>query len=110
MRLAVPSLVRFVRQQIVYIAISVVLGAIFWAIGEPINPLTVLLYTLCIGNLLSFLQSIRWSSSFRERPFPYNWLIFLPTLLVLTVPVYLISTAIVWLVSPPSPQTLSHLL
>ena len=38
MRLAVPSLVRFARQQIVYIVVSVVLGAVFWAIGLPINP------------------------------------------------------------------------
>ena len=109
MRLAVPSLVRFVRQQIVYIAISVVLGAIFWAIGLPINPWTVLLYTLCIGNLLSFgIDQVEFL--FSGKPFPYNWLIFLPTLLVLTIPVYLISSVIVWLVSPPGPQTLSHLL
>jgi sigma-B regulation protein RsbU (phosphoserine phosphatase) len=47
---------------------------------------------------------------FSERPFPFNWLIFLPTLLVLTIPVYLISSVIVWLVSPPGPQTFSHLL
>jgi sigma-B regulation protein RsbU (phosphoserine phosphatase) len=109
MRLAVPSFVRFVRQQLVYIVISVVLGAVFWAIGLPINPWTVLLYTLSIGNLLSFgIDQVEFL--FSTRPFPYNWLIFLPTLLVLTVPVYLISSIIVWLVSPPGPQTLSHLL
>ena len=109
MRLAFPSLVRLIRQQIVYIVISAVLGAIFWAIGLPINPYTVLLYTLCIGNLLSFgIDQVEFL--FSGRPFPFNWLIFLPTLLALTVPVYLISTAIVWFVSPPSPQTLSHLL
>jgi sigma-B regulation protein RsbU (phosphoserine phosphatase) len=109
MRLTFPSLVRLVRQQIVYIVISAVLGAIFWAIGLPINPFTVLLYTLCIGNLLSFgIDQVEFL--FSEKPFPFNWLIFLPTLLVLTVPVYLISTTIVWLISPPGPQTLSHLL
>jgi sigma-B regulation protein RsbU (phosphoserine phosphatase) len=86
-----------------------VLGAIFWAIGLPINPWTVLLYTLCIGNLLSIgIDQLEFL--FSGKPFPYNWLIFLPTLLVLTVPVYLISSVIVWLVSPPGPQTLSHLL
>ena len=109
MRLAFPSLVRFARQQFVYILISVVLGAIFWAIGQPINPFTVLLYTLCIGNLLSFgIDQVEFL--FSRRPFPFNWLIFLPTLLVLTVPVYLVSTAIVWFISPPGPQTLTHLL
>jgi sigma-B regulation protein RsbU (phosphoserine phosphatase) len=109
MRLTFPSLVRFVRAQIIYIAISAVVGAIFWAIGLPINPFTVLLYTLCIGNLLSFAID-RVEFLFSKRPFPFNWLIFLPTLLVLTVPVYVISSAIVWLVSPPGPQTFSHLL
>jgi sigma-B regulation protein RsbU (phosphoserine phosphatase) len=109
MRLAFPSLVRLVRQQIVYILVSVVLGAIFWAIGMPINPFTVLLYTLCIGNLLSFaIDQVEFL--FSKRPFPFNWLVYLPTLVALTVPVYLISTAIVWLISPPGPQTLSHLI
>ncbi|MGB8030032.1 MAG: PP2C family protein-serine/threonine phosphatase [Terracidiphilus sp.] len=109
MRLAVPSLVRLARAQITYIVVSVVVGAIFWAIGLPINPWTVLLYTLCIGNLLS-IGIDRVEFLFTGKPFPYNWLIFLPTLLVLTVPVYLISSTIVWFVSPPGPQTLSHLL
>ena len=68
MRLAFPSLVRLVRQQVTYIVVAVVLGAVFWAIGLPINPWTVLLYTLCIGNLLSF-GSIRWNSFFQEGHF-----------------------------------------
>ena len=109
MRLAFPSLERLVRQQIIYIVVAVVLGAVFWAIGQPINPGTVLLYTLCIGNLLSFGMD-QLEFLFSGRLFPFNWLIFLPTLLGLTVPVYLISSVVVWLVSPPSPQTLSHLL
>jgi phosphoserine phosphatase RsbU/P len=109
MRLTFPSLVRLVRAQIIYLIVSIVLGAIFWAIGLPINPFTVLLYTLCIGNLLSFgIDQVQFL--FSGRPFPFNWLIFLPTLLVLTVPVYLVSSTIVWLISPPGPQTLSHLL
>src|ERR1039458_8570245 len=109
MLLTFPSLVHLVRAQIIYIAISAVLGAIFWAIGLPINPFTVLLYTICIGNLLSFgIGHLEFL--FSEKPFPFNWLIFLPTLTTLTVPVYLISTTIVWLISPPGPQTLSHLL
>ena len=109
MRLVIPSLVRFLRQQIIYIAVSAVLGAVFWAIGEPINPLTVLVFTLCIANLLSFaLDQVQFL--FSRRPFPYNWIVFLVVLSVLTVPVYLISSVIIWLVSPPTPQTLSHLI
>jgi len=105
----VSSLARFFRQQVLYIAIAAVIAAIFWAIGQQINPATVLLYSLCIGNLLSpaigWLEFLYW-----QKPFPYNLLIFLPLLLVLTVPVYLISSAVVWLIAPPTPQTLSHLI
>jgi len=109
MRVKYPSLVRFFRQQSIYIAISAVIGAIFWANGQQINPLTVILYSLCIGNLVSpaieRLHFLYW-----ERPFPYNWLIFLPVLLVIAAPVYVISTVIVWWIAPPSPQTLMHLI
>jgi len=109
MRLAFPSVVRFVRQQIIYIVVSAVTAAVFWAIGVEINPATVLVYTLCYGNLISFAMD-RTQFLFAGRPFPYNWLIFLSTLLIVAVPVYLISSVIVWFVAPPSPQTLSHLL
>ena len=105
----VPSLARFFRQQSTYIAIAAVVGAIFWANGQQINPATVLLYSLCIGNLLTPATN-RLNFLYWQRPFPYNLLIFLPVLLVLTVPVYLISSAIVWLIAPPTPQTLSHLI
>jgi sigma-B regulation protein RsbU (phosphoserine phosphatase) len=107
----VPSLARFCRQQSLYIAISAIVGAIFWANGQQINPATVLAYSLCIGNLLSPAIS-RLEFLYAERPFPYNLLIFLPVLLALTVPIYLITTVVVWLVAPPAPhsQTLSNLI
>jgi phosphoserine phosphatase RsbU/P len=105
----VPTLARFFRRQSLYVAISGVVGAIFWAIGLQINPATVLLYPLCIGNLLS--PAIGWLEFlYAERPFPHNLLIFLTILLLLTVPIYLIATVVVWLVAPPVPQTLSHLI
>ncbi len=107
--MSVPSVSRFVRAQVLYIVASTIVGAIFWAIGLAINPATVLVYTLCIGNLLSPAIG-RVEFLYSERPFPFNWLIFLPTLLILTVPVYLTSTVVVWLIAPPSPQTLSHLI
>ena len=100
---------RFFREQSVYLAISAIVCAIFWANGEQVNPETVVVYAFCIGNLLSPATK-RIYFLYAKKPFPYDLLIFLPFLLVLTVPVYLISTAIVWFVAPPSPQTLSHLI
>jgi sigma-B regulation protein RsbU (phosphoserine phosphatase) len=44
------------------------------------------------------------------RRFPYDWVIFLALLAAYTIPVYIISSAIVWWLAPPTPQTLSHLL
>jgi sigma-B regulation protein RsbU (phosphoserine phosphatase) len=100
---------RFVRQQIIYLGLSVALAAIFWAIGERIPFVPVLVYTLCTGNLLSAAIE-RVQFLFSGRPFPYNWVIFLVVLMVLTVPVYLISTVVVWLVIRPVGQSLTDLI
>jgi len=86
---------------------SAVLVAILWAIGEPINPVLIVVFTLCIGNLLSSAIS-RVEFLYSGRPFPFDWLIFLPVLLVLTVPVYLISITAIWLLIRPVTQTLSN--
>jgi sigma-B regulation protein RsbU (phosphoserine phosphatase) len=104
-----PAFIRFFRQQSLYIALSAVLGAVFWAIGQPINPGTVMLYTLCIGNLITpALARLRFL--YAERTFPYNWLIFLPVLLLMVLPVYLASSVVVWAIAPPTPQTYAHLI
>jgi sigma-B regulation protein RsbU (phosphoserine phosphatase) len=103
------SLANFLRPQVFYIAVSAVAGATFWAIGQRINPLTVLLYGLAIGNLTVFITR-RLHGLYSERRFPYNWLLFLLFLLVLLIPIYVISSAFVWLLAPPTPQTLEHLL
>jgi len=102
------SLTVFFRDQGIYLFIAFVVGAVFWAIGQPINPFTVILYSLCIGNFLS--PPVRWLHFLYEKPFPYDWLIFLAVLFVLMFPVYLLSSAIVWWLAPPTPQSLRHLL
>ena len=109
MRVAPAFLVRFLRQQIVYIAISAIAGAVFWAIGQQINPLTVLVYSIAIGNTVVPVTQ-RLHKYYSGRPFPYNWVFFLGILLVLLIPVYIFSSVVVWLLAPPTPQTLGHLL
>ena len=98
----------FFRDQGIYVFIALVVGATFWAIGQPINPLTVILYSLCIGNFLS--PPVQWLHALYEKPSPYDWLIFLAVLLVVMFPVYALSTVIVWRFAPPYPQSLGHLL
>jgi sigma-B regulation protein RsbU (phosphoserine phosphatase) len=99
----------FFRRQIVYIGLSAALVAIFWAIGQPAPFAPVVVYTLCTGNLLSVAME-RLGFLFTGKPFPYNWMIFLAVLMVLTVPVYLVSTVAVWLVVRPIPETLPELI
>jgi sigma-B regulation protein RsbU (phosphoserine phosphatase) len=69
----------------------------------------VLVYTLCIGNLISYAIG-RLEFVYSKRPFPYNWLIFLLVMLALTVPIYLVSTTFVWLIARPASLTLVNLL
>ncbi len=108
MTLDSKSLTVFFRDQGIYLFIALVVGAIFWAIGQPINPFTVILYSLCIGNFVS--PPVQWLHALYEKPSPYDWLIFLTVLCVLMFPVYALSSVIVWWLAPPGPQSLRHLL
>jgi sigma-B regulation protein RsbU (phosphoserine phosphatase) len=106
-RVTYLTLARFFRQQSVYAAISAVIGGVFWANGQQINFGTVLVSSFCIGNLLSLALN-RLGFLYRDRPFPFNWLIFLSFLLVLAVPVYLITSVVVWWIAPPALLPLSE--
>jgi sigma-B regulation protein RsbU (phosphoserine phosphatase) len=101
---------RFLQQQSLYLAVSAILTAVFWSTGQPINPATIITYSLLFGNLVAptmdKLRPIYW-----QRSFPYNWILFLLILLVVLPPVYVITTSIVWVLVPPAPpQTLWHLI
>jgi phosphoserine phosphatase RsbU/P len=104
-----PSLARFLRQQIVYLAVGLLTTAVFWSIGLPINPATAMLYSFCLGNLMMPVIE-RVHCAYGQRPFPINWLILLLAIVLLTPPVYIISSVVVWLLAPPAPQSLLHLI
>jgi hypothetical protein len=53
MRADAKSLATFFRDQGIYLCIALVVAAIFWAIVQPVNPFTIILYSLRIGNFLS---------------------------------------------------------
>jgi phosphoserine phosphatase RsbU/P len=108
MRADSKLLTTFFRDQGVYLFTALVIGAMFWAIGQPVNPFTVILYSLCFGNFLA--PPLRWLHFLYEKPFPYDWMIFLIVLCVLSVPVYAVSSIIVWWIAPPTPQSLGHLI
>jgi phosphoserine phosphatase RsbU/P len=95
-----PKIVRLVRLESYYIAISAIVCAVLWASGQQVNPLTVLVYTLCIGNLLS-LTLERFEFLFANKSFPYDLLVYLPVLALLTVPIYVITSIAVWVIVRP---------
>jgi sigma-B regulation protein RsbU (phosphoserine phosphatase) len=109
MRLSSATLMGLLREQALYLSIAAIVAAIFWAVGLSVNPATVVLYALCLGNL-THRAMMRAHRMYCERPFPYDFLIFLAALFVLTPPVYVISSVVVWWLSPPTPQSLGHLI
>ena len=104
-----PSLARFLRRQIVYLGLSAAVAAIFWALGLLVSPVAMIVYTLSIGNLISFAVE-RLQFLFADRPFPYNWMIFIPIVFVVAAPVYVVSTVLVWLIALPAGQNLAQLI
>ena len=109
MRLNSPAWTGFFRQQSLYITLATIIAAVFWSIGQQVNPLTLLVYSLSIGNLLTPpLNRLRFL--YAELNFPYDWLVFLAILLLMTPPVFLVASILVWLLAPPTPQTLFHLI
>jgi len=109
MRFTFTSLANLLKRQAVYVAFSLVVAAIFWAIGQEINPLTILVYSICLGNLTEEATTVA-SPLYFDRRFPYNWLAFALVLAVLAVPIYVISSTLVWWIAPPSRQALGHYL
>ena len=68
MRADSKALTTFFRDQGIYLILALVVGAIFWAIGQRINPFTVILYSLCIG--ISFRLPCNGCTSCTKSPLP----------------------------------------
>src|SRR5271165_4353132 len=99
----------FVRQQSLWLSAAALVTAVFWAIGQRINPATVILYAILLSNLAA--PPLNWvRRKVAGKASPSNWVIFVGTLLVLTPIVYAIASSIVIWIAPPSPQSFEHLL
>lgn len=108
MKLSRQSLIGFLRKQTILLAVAAVVAAIFWANHDKVNPATIVLYSLGLGNITSSIHEAM-KRVYWERPFPWNWLLFLACLPFSALPAYLITSAAVWWLAPPSPQSLGHL-
>ena len=89
------SLSRFLQNQVLYLAMAAVVGAVFWATGQEVNPLTIVLYALLYGNTISLSMQALWRV-YSSRPFPWNWIAYWALLLAILGPVYVLSATIVW--------------
>ena len=105
-----PMLRRFFIDQQHYAFIAVVVTAVFWAMDVKFNLGPVVVYSYCLGNLVTPVLRLA-APLYETRPPLQRFFIFFGVLLVGTAPAYLISTALVWRFAPPDPpQALGHLL
>jgi sigma-B regulation protein RsbU (phosphoserine phosphatase) len=104
-----PGLIRFLLPQAVYLSLALILAGFFWAIGLPVRTATLVVYAFCLGNLV-MPPLTRMHPVYSRRSFPYNWLVFVAALIILTPFGYAIASIVVWRIAPPTPQSLGHLI
>src|ERR1700690_200123 len=109
MHFTLPRPIVIARRQALCIGLAAILAGFFWGNGQQVNLSTVLLYSLMIGNLIMpATDALRFV--YGRRRFPYDWISYLLVVLALLLPIYFVSSVVVWLFAPPAPQTLYHLL
>ena len=109
MRITLPSPAILLREQGIYLSLSAIAAGIFWAMGQEINPLIFLVYSLSLGNLTSRIMENTYPLYWGRR-FPYNWLAFAATLGVVLIPVYVISASLVYWIARPTDRPLGQYL
>lgn len=98
------AILRWLRQQQLYIGIALAVYAIFWAI-EPqrANVVVTLLYSLLLCNL-TVLAKDRLGILYAHRPFATYWLTYLLLLLVFTPVAVVLSTTVIYFVTLSVPR------
>jgi serine phosphatase RsbU (regulator of sigma subunit) len=96
---------RFFRQQQLYVFVGVALFVVISALRLSTHLWTVLVYSLCIGNVAVPLVS-RFEPYYGRLAFPFNWLVYLPVLgLASVVSASAATFLIYWLILDPSLRT-----
>jgi phosphoserine phosphatase RsbU/P len=109
-KVALPSANRidirgFLQQQQLYVFVGVALFAVISALRLSTHLWTVLVFSLCIGNLTVPIMS-RFERYYSRLAFPFNWLVYLPLLALVGLGSAIVATAVVyWLLLPPSTRT-----
>lgn len=93
---------RFFRQQQLYVFVAVALFALISVLGLSTRLWTVLVFSLCIGNLTAPIMT-RLKPYYARLAFPINWLVYLPLLAVVGFGSTILATAVLyWLILDPS--------
>jgi phosphoserine phosphatase RsbU/P len=108
-RITLSWWIDLIKKEAILGAMALIVAGVLWAIGDSFLMSTVLVYSFALGNLSSLVM-FRTFRIYGNRPFPYNWALYLLLALLFTGPIYVVSSVLVWWLAPPSPQTLGHLL
>ncbi len=99
------SVRRFFQRQQLYVFVGVALFAVISALRLSTHLWTVLVFSLCIGNL-TFTTMSRFERYYAQRAFPFNWLVYLPLLALVGLGSAIVATGVVyWLFLAPSYRT-----
>src|SRR5215469_7092024 len=95
---------RLAQRQMLFLSIAAIVCAVFWATGQQPNPLSSVIYALLFGNLVEQTMAALLRM-YDGRPFPWNWISYWFLLAAISVPVYVLCAAVVWLVARPEAPT-----
>lgn len=94
-----PRLRSFLQQQQLLVFIGVILYALFAALKLPISFVVLMVMVLSVGNVM-YPVNIAFAPLYSRRPFPWNWVIFLPSMFVAGLMSSLLSSALLRWVFP----------
>ena len=96
---------RLFQQQPLYVFVGVALFAVISALRLSTHLWTVLVFSLCIGNLTVPIMS-RFERYYTRLAFPFNWFVYLPLLALVGLGSAIVATGMVyWLLLDPSTRT-----
>ncbi|MFZ0392583.1 MAG: PP2C family protein-serine/threonine phosphatase [Terracidiphilus sp.] len=109
MKISRKSLTSVLHEEVLFLAMAAVVAAVFWATGQEVNPLIIVLYALLFGNTVSPTMRALWRV-YSVRPFPWNWITYWGLLLAVVGPIYVLCTTIVWRIAPSTHPPLAEYL
>jgi sigma-B regulation protein RsbU (phosphoserine phosphatase) len=91
---------RWFQHQQLLVFVAVALFVVFSAVGVDTRLRTIMVFFLCVGNLMFPVMS-HLERYYVDRPFPFNWLVHIPLLTTVSIAVNAVATGIAcWLLLP----------